>query len=135
MEYRVAEMALPFGFAAQASLAGGLLGKTGTAEIDDVADALGLTRTQLAETVGLGAATLTKADRRASAKARGRITELVEILDRIAGWAGGTAQALVWYRSQPIPALDGRTAEALVKTGQAAAVRDYLDHLALGGYA
>jgi hypothetical protein len=42
---------------------------------------------------------------------------------------------MAWYRSQPIPALDGRTSEALVKSGQAGAVRDYLDHMALGGFA
>ena len=35
----------------------------------------------------------------------------------------------------PIPALDGRTPEALVKAGRASAVREYLDHLALGGFA
>ena len=50
-------------------------------------------------------------------------------------WSGGQTQAMAWYRSQPIAALDGRTAEALVKTGKAGAVRDYLDHLALGGFA
>ena len=50
-------------------------------------------------------------------------------------WAGGEAQAMAWYRSQPIPALDRRTPEALVKSGQAGAVRDYLDHMALGGFA
>ena len=38
-------------------------------------------------------------------------------------------------RAEPIPAFGGRTAEALVKSGHAAAVRDYIDHLATGGYA
>jgi hypothetical protein len=42
---------------------------------------------------------------------------------------------MAWCRSQPIPALDGRTAEALVKAGRATAVRDYLDQIALGGFA
>ena len=36
---------------------------------------------------------------------------------------------------EPIPAFGGRTAEALVKSGNATAVRDYVDHLATGGYA
>jgi hypothetical protein len=35
----------------------------------------------------------------------------------------------------PSPAFGGRTAEALVKTGDATALRDYVDHLATGGYA
>jgi hypothetical protein len=63
------------------------------------------------------------------------LREIIEVLRLIENWAGGEAQALAWYRSQPIPALDGRTAEALVQNGEAAAVRNYLDHLALGGFA
>lgn len=59
----------------------------------------------------------------------------LDILKRVEAWAGGEAAALVWYRSQPIPALDGHTAEALVGAGGAALVRDYLSHLALGGFA
>jgi hypothetical protein len=42
---------------------------------------------------------------------------------------------MAWYRSQPIPALGGRTAEALVKSGEAALVRVYIDQIALGGFA
>ncbi len=42
---------------------------------------------------------------------------------------------MAWYRAEPIPAFGGRTAEALVKSGSAGAVRDYVDHLATGGYA
>ena len=40
-----------------------------------------------------------------------------------------------WYRAEPIPAFGGRTAEALVKSGDAAALRDYLDQVAMGGFA
>jgi hypothetical protein len=58
-----------------------------------------------------------------------------EVLARVRAWAGGEAAALLWYRSQPIPAFGDRTAEALVKSGQAAALRDYLDAIALGGFA
>ncbi len=89
----------------------------------------------MAETVGLGAATIGKADRRTAPRTQSRLREMLEIVARIRDWAGGETQAMAWYRSQPIPALDGRTPEALVKAGQAGAVRDYLDHLALGGYA
>ncbi|WP_296615526.1 antitoxin Xre/MbcA/ParS toxin-binding domain-containing protein [Sphingomonas sp.] len=60
---------------------------------------------------------------------------MLEIISRIRDWAGGEAQVMAWYRSQPIPALDGRTSEVLVKSGQVDAMRDYLDHLALGGFA
>jgi predicted NUDIX family NTP pyrophosphohydrolase len=65
----------------------------------------------------------------------GRLCEMNEILTRVAGWAGGPAQAMAWYRAEPIPAFGGRTAEALVKSGQAGPLRDYLDSIALGGFA
>ena len=58
-----------------------------------------------------------------------------EIIGRVADWAGGKDQAMAWYRAEPIPAFGGRTAESLVKEGKAAAVRDYLDHVAVGGFA
>src|SRR3546814_17385498 len=60
---------------------------------------------------------------------------MLEIINLVQGWAGGAAQAMAWYRAEPIPAFGGRTAEALVKSGNATAVRDYVDQLAPGGYA
>lgn len=107
----------------------------GIVDVDRVADAFHMSKGQLAETAGLGAATVSKANRRTSPRAQTRVTEMLEIISRIREWAGGEAQAMAWYRSQPIPALDGRTPEALVKSGKAGAVREYLDHLALGGFA
>ena len=56
-------------------------------------------------------------------------------MSRISAWAGGQNQAMAWYRAQPIAALGGRTAEALVKSGQDSGRPDYLDHLAIGGFA
>jgi large subunit ribosomal protein L7/L12 len=58
-----------------------------------------------------------------------------EILHRIERWAGSTQKARFWYRAEPIPAFGGRTAEALVNEGKAADVRDFLDHIAVGGFA
>jgi uncharacterized protein (DUF2384 family) len=107
----------------------------GIVDVDRVAEAFRMSKSQLAQTAGLGTATVSKADRRSAPKAQNRVTEMLEIISRVRDWAGGEAQAMAWYRSQPIPALDGRTPEALVKDGRAAAVRDYLDHLALGGFA
>ena len=60
---------------------------------------------------------------------------MLEIVGRVETWAGGKDQAMAWYRAEPIAALGGRTAEALVKDGKATALRDYLDHVALGGFA
>jgi hypothetical protein len=61
--------------------------------------------------------------------------ETAEIIHRISKWAGGDRKARFWFRSEEIPAFGGRTAEALVREGRAAEVRDFLDHVALGGYA
>jgi len=63
------------------------------------------------------------------------LDELAEIVHRVSGWAGSPEQALFWCRSQPIAAFGDRTAESLVKSGQAPALRDYLDSIALGGFA
>ena len=95
----------------------------------------GLTKKQLSETIGLAPEALYKSRRLTAAKTQTRLREMNEILTRVSGWAGGKAQALAWYRAEPIPAFGGRTAEQLVKSGQAAALRDYLDSIAIGGFA
>jgi hypothetical protein len=64
-----------------------------------------------------------------------RVQEMLEIIGRVVDWAGGKEQAMAWYRAEPIASFGGRTAESLVKEGKAAAVRDYLDRVALGGFA
>jgi Protein of unknown function (DUF2384) len=53
----------------------------------------------------------------------------------VQGWAGSPAQALAWYRSQPLPSFGDRTAEELVKDGQAEAVKRYLGRITEGGFA
>lgn len=113
----------------------GYFTKSGQVDIRRMADIFRMSKPQLAETAGLPLTTLTKNDRMKAPKAQSRMTEMLEIIARIKDWAGSEAQAMAWYRSQPIPALDGRTAEALVKSGESGAVRDYLDHMALSGFA
>jgi hypothetical protein len=112
-----------------------LMDERGAVKVDDVAEALGMSKLQLAETAGLAREVFQKASRRDGPKAQRRVREMLEIINLVQGWAGGAAQAMAWYRAEPIPAFGGRTAEALVKSGNAAAVRDYVDHLATGGYA
>lgn len=109
--------------------------RVGVIDVARLASGFFINRSELARSTGLPATTLSKKDRSKGAKAQARLREMLEVLERIEDWAGGETQALSWYRSQPIPALNGRTAEALVQSGEAAAVRSYLDHLALGGYA
>jgi hypothetical protein len=112
-----------------------LTDESGAVKFDDVADAFRMSKAQLAETAGLAREALQKANRRSGPKTQSRMREMLEIISLVQGWAGGPAQAMAWYRAEPIPAFGGRTAEALVKSGAAGAVRDYVDHLATGGYA
>jgi uncharacterized protein (DUF2384 family) len=113
----------------------GMFAEDGAVEIDRVVERFGMSKGQFAETVGLAPETLRRTSRLTAAKTQARMTEMLEIIARITGWAGGEKQAMAWYRAEPIPAFGGRTAESLVKDGKATAVRDYLDHLAMGGFA
>lgn len=132
---RLASSASPLTAATGAGFVTSFMTQAGLVDVDRVANVFRMSKGQLAQTAGLGLASVTKADRRIAPKAQMRVTEMLEVISRVLDWAGGEAQAMAWYRSQPIPALDGRTAEALVKAGQAHAVRAYLDHVALGGFA
>jgi DNA-binding XRE family transcriptional regulator len=107
----------------------------GKIAIAQVAEGFGMSKGQLAETAGLARETLYRTERARAGKAQGRLREMLEIISRVSDWAGGKEQAMAWYRAQPLPAFGGRTAEALVKDGKAGAVRDYLDHMAVGGFA
>jgi hypothetical protein len=60
---------------------------------------------------------------------------MVEIINRIRGWAGTPEVAFAWYRSQPIPAFGDLTAEDLVRQGRAEAVKRHLTRIAAGGFA
>jgi len=115
-------------------LSGGIV-KGGKLPVEVVAQSLGMSKAQLAETAGLSIDTLYRTNRAASAKTQARLREMLEIVDRVSDWAGGQDQAMAWYRAEPIAEFGGRTAESLVKDGKATAVRDYLDHVALGGFA
>jgi hypothetical protein len=108
---------------------------SGNISVARVAKGFGMSKGQLAETIGLKPETVYRAVRVAAPKTQARATEMLEIVGRIADWAGGEKQAMAWYRAEPIAAFGGRTAESLVKEGKAAAVRDYLDHVAIGGFA
>ncbi len=113
----------------------GMMDERGAVNVGEVAEAFAMSKAQLAETAGLAREVFQKASRRDSPKAQSRVREMLEIISLVQGWAGGPTQAMAGYRAEPIPAFGGRTAEALVKSGQAGAVRDYVDHMATGGYA
>lgn len=111
------------------------LDEQGKLSVARVAQRFGMSKLQLAETMGLQREAVYRTARLQAPRTQMRATEMLEIVGRIADWCGGEKQAMAWYRAEPIPAFGGRTAEALVKEGKAAAVRDYLDHVATGGFA
>ena len=113
----------------------GYFGADGLIVIDRVAERFGLSKTQLAETMGVSPETFHRAARAAAPKTQGKVAEMLEIVTRVSDWAGGEKQALAWYRAEPLPAFGGRTAESLVKDGKAGPLRDWLDHVATGGFA
>ena len=112
-----------------------LLDERGRVPIGRVAEAFGMTLTQLALTLGLSRESLYKVKRAEADKTQTRVREMLEVIVRVMSWAGGQQQAMAWYRAQPIAAFGDRTAESLVKEGKATVVRDYLDFLAQGNFA
>jgi Antitoxin Xre/MbcA/ParS C-terminal toxin-binding domain len=120
---------------AKAALIAAFLDPRGYVVVDRVVEHFGMSKQQFAETIGVKPETVYRTSRVSAPKTQARATEMLEIIARIADWAGGERQAMAWYRAEPIPAFGGRTAESLVKSGKAAAVRDYLDHIATGGFA
>lgn len=118
-----------------ATFVGGYMDRKGSVVVERVASSFGLSKQQLAQTVGMKSETLYRKKRMTAPKTQARMREMLEIVGRVSVWAGGKDQAMAWYRAEPLPAFGGRTAEFLVKEGKAAAVRDYLDHVALGGFA
>lgn len=107
----------------------------GLVDVDKIVAELGMTKAALAQSLGLAEETLQRFSRVTAPKTQHRLRDMIEILTRVAPWAGGMPQALGWYRGQSVPALGDQTAEALVKNDQAALVRNYLDGVAAGSYA
>lgn len=70
---------------------------------------------------------------RVAYSATGRATD--QIITMATTLAGSKAKAQDWYRTFPIPAFGGVTAEFLVEHGRAKEVRDYLNAVVLGEFA
>jgi hypothetical protein len=108
---------------------------SGHVDVDTVAAEFNVTKASLAQSLGFAEETLQRSARASAQKTQQRLREMLEILTRVAPWAGGMPQAMGWYRGQGIPALGDQTAEALVRNDQAAVVRAYLDGIATGAFA
>jgi hypothetical protein len=96
---------------------------------------LRITKSELAEAIGVAAQAITKTRRAASPATQTRLRDIIEIVAHVTPWSGSAASAFAWYRSQPIPSFGDVTAEELVRQGRAADVKRYLNRIAEGGYA
>lgn len=96
---------------------------------------LHITKKEFALAIGLSQDAIIRKDRRESVATQQRLRQAMEILKRIEPWAGSISAAWSWYRTYPIAPLGGLTAEELLTQGRANEVREYLSHIAEGGYA
>jgi len=107
----------------------------GTIASDRLADALHITKTELALATGLSRDAVSKRSRAGSRATQSRLRDTTEIINRVTDWSGSVGRAFAWFRSQPLPSFGDKTAEDLVKEGRAQDVKDYLSRIAAGGYA
>lgn len=96
---------------------------------------LRISKAELANASGLSRDTVSRTARVNAPKNQARLRDIVEIINRALAWTGSVGQAFAWYRSQPLPSFGNQTAEDLVKSGRAEAVKAYLARIAVGGYA
>ena len=87
---------------------------------------------EVALTVGLGKDALQRRIRISSVKTQRRLRELIEVLNKVEPRFGSELMAYAWYRSEPLPGFDGRTAMQLVQEGKAQQVLAYIDAVDAG---
>jgi hypothetical protein len=109
--------------------------QAGAVSPERIASLLRTTKEETAQTAGLSRDAVVRKSRIQARSTQMRLREMVEILNRVEPWTGSPLAAYAWYRSQALPGFAGRTAEMLVREGPAAALRDYLDEVVLGGFA
>jgi hypothetical protein len=119
----------------EASALPDLLEPDGSVEAGRLSEALRVTKAELARATGLSRDALSKTKRLHAPATQARLRDVVEIINQVLPWCGSLLMAFAWYRSQPIPAFGGQTAEDLVRAGRAEHLREYLNGIALGGYA
>lgn len=102
---------------------------------DPLINELHITKKEFAVAIGLSHDAIVRKGRLRSIPTQQRLRQAMEILKRIEPWAGSLSAAWSWYRTYPIAGFGGLTAEELVAKGRADDVREYLTHIAEGGYA
>ena len=100
-----------------------------------VADALRTTKSEIADTLGLGKDAFTRASRVKARKTQVRLRQMLEILNRVEDASGSPLAAYAWFRAEPLPGFGGATPDQLLREGKADQVHAYLDRIMAGGYA
>lgn len=100
-----------------------------------IAQALRTTSDEIARTAGLGKDAVQRKARIGSDKTQRRLREMVEVLNKVEPRFGSALLAYAWYRSEPLPGFDGRTAMQLVREGRASDVLDAIDAVDAGVHA
>ena len=77
-----------------APLVANLMNHQGFVTVEKVAATFGMSKGQLAETIGLSREALYKLARLEAPKTQSRLKEMLEIVSRVSGWAGGKEQAM-----------------------------------------
>ena len=98
-----------------------------------LAEGLGITLTELAGLAGVARNTLTA--KSGARKVDQALSQVVRILAMVAEMAGGEDRAAIWFKHQPIPGWEGKTAYDLVRAGKADKVTAYLESVRMGVYA
>ncbi len=109
--------------------------ESGQFEPRRIAAALRTSSAEVAQTVGLSKDALQRRTRINSAKTQRRLRELVEVLNKVESRFGSELMAYAWFRSEPLPGFDGRTAMQLVQEGKAGEVLQYIDAVDAGVFA
>lgn len=100
-----------------------------------IAAALRTTSEEVAQTIGLGKDAVQRKDRISSGRTQKRLRNMVEILNKVEPRFGSSLLAYAWYRSQPLPGFDGKTAMQLVQEDRTDDVLTYIDAVDAGVFA
>ena len=112
-----------------------LLRLDGSDIVKALLSSLGLTRSELAETIGASEQSLGDDTRSASPQTERRLRDLVQILTKLTDWSGSFGHAFFLFTSQPLSSFAGQTAADLLRAGRAEAVKAYVSRIEDGGYA
>ena len=100
-----------------------------------IADALHTTKSEIADTLGLGRDAFSRTSRIRARKTQTRLRQTLEILNRVEAGTGSPLAAYAWFRAGPLPGFGGATPNLLLREGKADQVHAYLDRVMAGGYA